>query len=325
MADTQILFLHHLDRNNKHVVNSNFNSFVKCGNDILGIRDEDTQGLHGSCPVTTKGKIPRGPSRWKSTDTVFINYILESKDMLKHKFYMLCEYDCYCECNVDTYCDPYMKFDVCAPHVVTQKKEKDWGWFKGINLSCDLVGLRPSVFLLFSKDAIVAIAEKYVEIWGDIQNSNCEARLGSVASLLGMSIVQFKELSFNVSWGKTKFKRNNKLYHPVKSQFDQSQIIPEPDSNDFSGVWDFGRKNSEKIATLILQTDGTIANYDQYNETYWSSSEGEVVFYSGRGAITSRFHDANSDGRKCRGDYYDGEIDGEKVSIADYHWIRKVI
>jgi hypothetical protein len=323
MADTQVLFLHHIDRNNRQVVESNFNSFLRCGNDILGIRDEDVEGLPGSYPVTLNGKIPRGSRRW-DTDTVLLNYILEEKDRLKHKFYMFCEYDCYCECNLDIYCEPYRKFDVCSPFLVTNKNEGGWGWFENIKLPCEPIGLRPSVFVLFSRDAIVSIAEKYIEVWKDTQKSNSEARLGSVASLLGMKVGQFGDLVFNVSWGKTKFKRSNKLYHPVKTPFDHSQVIPDPESNEFAGVWEFGRKGQEKMAVLILQTDGTIANYDQYNEIYWSSSGKEVVFYSGRGAITSKFQDVNSDGSKCHGDYYDGNIDGEKVEIEGHHWIRRV-
>jgi hypothetical protein len=164
-----------------------------------------------------------------------------------------------------------------------------------------------------------------MEVWSDMQNSNSEARLGSVASLLGMRVGQFKELGFNVSWGRTKFKRNNKLYHPVKEPISQSQFIPDPENQEFAGIWEFGRKNQEKMATLILQTDGTIANYEQYNEVYWSSSGKEVAFYSGRGGVTSKFRDVNLDGSRCSGDYYDGNIDGERISLKDHHWIRRVI
>ena len=320
MADIQVIFLHH---DNGPAAVSNFNSFLKCGNEIVGIRDEDMKGLPGSIPVTTRGRIPRGP-RWASTDSIFLNYILGEKDRLRHSFYMLCEYDCYCECNIDTYCEPYTIFDVCAPHLVTKQNERDWVWFNNIKLPCDPVGLRPAVFLMFSKDAIVAVAEKYREVWGDMKNSNCEARLGSVASLMGMSIGQFKDLSFNVSWGKTKFKRSNKLYHPVKKPFSHDQIIPEPESLEFVGAWEFGRTGQEKMSTLILQTDGTIANSEQYNEKYWSNKGREVTFYSGRGAITSKFKEVCMDGARCHGDYYDGNIDGENISIGRYHWIRRV-
>lgn len=325
MSEIQVLFLHHLNSNNKEVVESNFNSFTRCGNEIIGIRNEDQEGLPGSIPVSLKGKIPRGSSRWSSPDTVFVNYILENKSSLKHRFYMICEYDCYCECNLDIFCEPYMHFDLCAPYVVTVKNEAGWGWFKTIKLPCDPIGLRPSTFILFSKEALVSIAEKYIEIWDHTKDSNGEARLGSVASLLGMRIGQFKNLVFNVSWGRTKFKRNSTLYHPVKTKFDSSQSIPEPHSEEYAGAWEFGRKDKEKMGTLILQTDGTIANYKNYNEVYWSSNDQNINFYSGRGGLTNRFSDVSSDGRKCKGDYCDGQIDGGKILIAGCHWIRRIV
>lgn len=324
MSSIQVLFLHHLDHTNVEVVKSNFNSFLKSGNDIVAIRDEDQDGLPGSYPVSINGLIPRGSRRW-ATDTVLLNYILENKHNLKHNFYMFCEYDCYCECNIETYYESYLNFDICAPHIITQKDEKDWGWFKEINLPCSLIGLRPSVFIVFSKKAILEIAAQYCILWDKIKNSNSEARLGSVASLLGIQIGRFKDLNFNVSWGKTKFKRNNKLYHPVKNKFSSSQIIPEPQTSNFAGIWDMGRINENKFATLILQTDGTIENYKNYNEVYWSSMNNELILYSGRGAVTSKFKNVYTDGEKYYGDYYDGNIDGEKILVPNLHWIKKII
>lgn len=322
MAETLVLFLHHLNENNRSLTESNFSSFSRCGNEILGLHDSDSEGLPGSVAVSVNSKIPRG-NRWTSPDSVFLNYILENKDNLSHKRYMLCEYDCYCECNIDVYCQEYLQFDVCSPHVVTKENDPGWGWFKNIFLDCDPVGFRPATFLLFSKESIVSVAEKYLEVWEAIKNSNCEARLGSISSLLGLKIGSFSGLEYNVSWGPTKFRRNMKLYHPVKTDF-STLLVPKPKTSEYSGAWTFGRLKDQKISTIILERDGTIANYDNYNEVYWSEEDGKITFYSGRGGITSVFLDVNKDGSVCVGDHYDGNISGEAVLIKDYHWISKV-
>lgn len=323
MPETQVLFLHHLDGRNDAVVEANYNSFLNCGNDILGIRDEDVRGLPGSFPVTVSGRIPRGSRRW-ATDTVLLNYVLEQKDSLKHKRYMFCEYDCLCECNLDIYCEEYGEFDICAPYLVTKKSEAGWGWFHSIDLPCEPLGLRPSTFILFSKDALVATAEKYESIWDRIKDSNSEARLGSVANLLGLKVGQFRDLVFNVSWGPTKFDRNGKLYHPVKDIVSGATFIPLHKTSELSGVWEFGRTNGPRLGVLILQTDGTIANYDNYNEVYWREEGDTLSLYSGRGGLTSRFHDVKSDGDICVGDHYDGNLAGEKVILEGHHWVRRV-
>lgn len=315
--------MHHLDGRNDEVVSSNLDSFRKCGNDVLPIHDADGRGLTDSVPVRIDGKIPRG-SRWASTDSVFLNYILENKDHLRHDRYMLCEYDCRCECNLDAYCEPYKHLDVCAPFVVTKNNDPGWGWFKTIEFDCEPVGFRPAVFLLFSRDAIVSVAEKYPEVWSRISKSNCEARMGSVASLLGLKIGQFRDLYYRASWGPARFHRNMSLYHPVKQPVSESTFLPWMETSKFAGVWEFGRAGRPRMGTLILQTDGTISNYDNYNEVYWHESGTTLSIYSGRGGLTSRFENVKSDGSVCHGDHYHGDINEDRLYLKGYHWIRRV-
>ena len=323
MSETQVLFLHHLDGQNDEVVKSNLESFRRCGNEVQPIHDADGRGLPDSVPVRVDGRIPRG-SRWAGTDSVFLNYVLDNPDRLRHDRYMLCEYDCRCECNVDLYCEPYLESDVVAPHVATRENDPGWGWFDSIFLDCPLVGFRPAVFLLFSKDAVVSVAEKYTEVWDRIYGSNCEARLGSVSSLLGLKIGQFKDLYYSASWGPSRFHRNMGLYHPVKRPVSDATFLPAHKISKFSGIWEFGRVGHHKMGTVVLQTDGTIANYENYNEVYWREEGDTISIYSGRGGLTSRFYDVKSDGSLCRGDYFHGDIHEDKLHTEGYHWIRKV-
>lgn len=323
MPSVQVLFLHHLDGKNDRVAESNLESFRRFRNDVVCICDEDSRGLPDSVKVPLNGRLPRG-SRWASPDTVYLNYILENRDNLTHSHYMFCEYDCLCECNLEIQMDRYLSLDIYAPHVVTQDKEPDWGWFKSINMDCPLVGLRPAVFLLFPKDAILRIADKYIETWPLIKDSNCEARLGSVASLLGINIRQFVDVNFNASWGPSRFMRNSGLYHPVKKPVEEGTFLPRSKTCGFAGVWEFGRVGHKKMNTLILQTDGTIQNDPNYNESYWFEKGDEILFYSGRGGLTSRFQGVKKDGSECIGDHYDGNISGESLLSASCHWIRKV-
>jgi hypothetical protein len=323
MPETQVLFLHHLDDHNQRVVESNFESFARHGNDILGIRDEDVRGLPNSCPVSINGKIPRGSRRW-ATDVVLLNYVLDNRDRMTHNYYMFCEYDCYCECNIDSYCEPYREFDVCSPYLVTKKNEGGWGWFNSLNIKCEPIGLRPSTFVLFSKEALIAIAEKYVDLWGLMCDSNSEARLGSVASLIGLKIGQFKDLHFRASWGPARFQRNMTLYHPVKHLVSDKTFLPPMETLNFAGAWEFGRYGEPKMGTLVLQADGTISGYDNYNEAYWHESGDTISIYSGRGGLTSRFKNVVVDGGVCIGDYYHGDIHEEKMHTERCHWIRRI-
>jgi hypothetical protein len=323
MPETQVLFLHHIDGRNDEVVSANLDSFRKCGNEVQPIHDADVRGLPNSIPVRVDGKIPRG-SRWAGTDSVFLNYVLDNRDRLRHERYILCEYDCHCECNVNLYCEPYRHLDVCAPFVVTKKNDPGWGWFQSLNLDCELVGFRPAVFLLFSREAILSVAEKYVEVWNRISGSNCEARLGSVASLLGLKIGQFKDLHFRASWGPTRFQRNMSLYHPVKIPVSENTFLPHSETTNFAGVWEFGRSGSPRMGILVFQTDGTILNHYNYNESYWHESGDTISIYSGRGGLTSRFKNVVGDGRVCVGDYYHGDIHEEKMHTEGHHWIRRI-
>lgn len=324
MSSIQVLFLHHLDGKNDRVAESNIESFRRFGNDVVGICDEDSRGLPGSVKVPLNGRLPRGP-RWASADTVYLNYLLDNRESLTHSHYMFCEYDCLCECNLDIQMDRYLSSDVCAPHVVTQGREPEWGWFKSMNIDCPLIGLRPAVFLLFSKESILRIADTYTEIWPLIKDSNCEARLGSVAALLGMNICQFVDVNFNASWGPARFMRNSGLYHPVKEPIKERTFLPRSKNCKFAGVWEFGRVGREKMNTLILQTDGTIQNNPDYNESYWFEEGDDISFYSGRGGLTSKFSGVKKDGSECVGDYYDGNISGESLLSASHHWIRRVL
>lgn len=321
MSETQVLFLHHLDGRNDETARTNLESFIRRGNDALPIYDADSRGIPGSTPVRVDGKIPRG-SRWTGTDSVFLNYILDNREKLRHDRYMLCEYDCYCECNLDLYCRPYLHLDICAPFIVTKDNEPGWGWFNSVRLDCNKVGLRPAVFLLFSKEAIISTAEKYLEVWDKISGSNCEARLGTVASLLNLKIGQFRNLYYSASWGPSKFHRNMGLYHPVKQPVSDATFLPHHKTSKLSGVWEFGRAGLPKMGTLTLQTDGTISGYDNYNEVYWREDGDTVSFYSGRGGLTSRFHNVANDGSICHGDHFHGDINEERLHTKGHHWIR---
>lgn len=327
----QILFLHDITKNNKEVTLQNYNSFKKYNVDIQPIHDEDLQGLPDSFPVPLKSFIPRGSRRW-STETVLLNYILINKDNLNHDYYMFCEWDCYCNCDLNKFIEPYYQYDITAPHIVDIENESRWQWFQGISyiqheaLKNKKLGFRPSVFLLFKKESIVTLALAYQKLWNFFSELNSEARLGTISNFLNFSIGRFENTQNGIAWYESVFRKNCPLLHPVKNILTSDYFLEEPsDPDELVGDWNFARnknKRYEKISMLKLNPDGTISAYDHFNEKYWNIIDNNLVIYNGKGGITTVFKKVRQD--LFIGNYYNGGIlKRSRLISMNYHVLFK--
>lgn len=328
-SDVTTLFLHNLSSENSEVVIQNFNSFKKYGNTVIPIKDEDSEGLQDSVSVPVNSFIPRKPKgygRWTSPDVVYINYILQNKDNLTSKYYMLAEYDCYCESNLGLLFDDYKENDVVVPRFFDFKESPNWQWFDGVRGKIEekfLTGFIPGTFILFSKEAIVKVAEKYKELWPLLESTNVEARLGIVSRILNLKIKVYENFNANVNWFPIHFKKNRSIYHPVKTIVNNNFFIKNPSSlSENYGLWEFGRFNNEKekICNLYLQKDGFINHQFHDNEFYWGEDGKNILFYNSRGNITTIFN--NKDDNIYIGDYYNGELEPSLIK-EKYHWLKR--
>lgn len=327
-SDIQVLFLHNITESNASVVNQNYSSFQRCGNSIIGIKDEDALGLTNAIPVPINNHLPRGANRWASPDVVYMNYILNHQQNLTHKYYMLCEYDCYCEGNLDVLFEKYKKYDVVAPRITYFNHNPDWQWFEPLKNKIPkefLIGFMPATFILFNKESIIRVAEKYKEHWQDLEKSNVEARLGVISKMLNLNIASCEEFACNINWFPIHFRKNYSIYHPVKDIIDSSFFVKKPEnSTKNSGRWEFGRFKEEKlqkICDLYLQRDGVISEAFHDNETYWGEDKNHLYFYNSRGNITTIFN--INPYNFYTGHYYDGEYI-PKINNKNYHWLRRV-
>lgn len=329
-SDITTLFLHNLTSENSEVVIQNFNSFKKHGNLIIPIKDEDSEGLKDSIAIPVNSFIPRKPKthRWPSPDVVYINYILHNKDNLTSKYYMLSEYDCYCESNLDLLFNEYRGNDVVVPRFFNFEENPNWQWFQPVKNKIEkkfLTGFIPGTFILFSREAIIRVAEKYKELWFLLEDTNVEARLGIVSRILNLKIKVYESFNSNIDWFPIHFRKNRSIYHPVKNIVNNSLFMksPEIDTKNY-GFWEFGRfdhdHNTEKICNLYLQKDGIINHKFHSNETYWGEEGNNIFFYNSRGNITTIFNSQNND--LYIGDYYDGEYNPQ-LKKEKYHWIKK--
>lgn len=321
----QVLFLHHnVTSKNKDVMMQNFNSFKKNNTDIVGIYDSDLKGLENAIPIPLNSSIPRGDRRW-SPENVILNYALINYKNLNHSHYMFCEYDCYTECNINELCEPYKDYDIVVPSIVTYEKEPDWQWFENLKSIEDknlLIGFRPSVFILFKKEALIKLAVEYQQNWESVKNLNSESRLGFLSKKLGFNISQFKDLEVNVSWFEINFLKNNKIYHPVKKQINEYQFIEfikiNPNSNKI-GKWYFGRTEENiPLGIVCLNDNNYITEYINFNERFWEENgNDELLFYNGYGELTTKFK--KSENNLYLGDYYyKNQIEKNK------HFLRKI-
>lgn len=323
----QVLFLHNLNDANKEITLQNYNSFRNNNIDIQPIHDEDLEGLTDSFPVPLKSHIPRGSRRW-STETVLFNYILLNQDNLIHDYYMFCEWDCYCNCDLNKFIQPYYDYDVCAPHIVFFEKEPNWQWFDGF--PCNIknkkkkIGFRPSVFILFKKESIIYLAKAYKKLWNFFNKINSESRIATISNLLDFKIGEYKNISNNVEWFECIFKKDSEIIHPVKHLISDKYFIPLPYENTlFSGKWNFSRLNeTSRIGNLVLNKDGTISGYDNFNEKFWSESDDTLTFYNWSGGITTIFLKDKSNPNALVGNFYNGAIFNElKLINKNYHII----
>lgn len=328
--NVQVLFLHNLTPENEEATVQNFESFKKHGTDIIGICDSDQQGLEDAIYIPVESFIPRGERRWPNPDIPIINYILKNYKNLNHSHYMLCEYDCYTECNINKLCEPYKDYDIVAPHILKYEDEKDWQWFKPITNQVHrdkLIGFRPSVFILFKKETLLKIALIYYKFWEKIQNLNSEVRLGVISKYCNFKIAEFKDVRININWFETKFTKNNKIYHPVKRALTNEMFFESPQININStkiGKWHFGKLGDKDFYGIVyLNSDGTISNYDHFNEKFWKEEDDKLLFYNARGGITTIFNKFNEN--IYHGDHYNGELfENFKLIKKSAHILIKV-
>lgn len=318
-ATLQVLFLHNIDNYNEKVTLQNYNSFKEKNIDIQPIHDKDLKGLPDSFGVPLKSHIPRGSRRW-STETVLLNYILINKENLNHDYYMFCEWDCYCNCDLNKFIEPYINYDVVVPYIVNIKHEPGWMWFRDLSfikkqgLSNKKIGFRPSVFILFKKESIILLAEAYKKLWNLFKNLNSESRLGTICNLLNFKIGEYKNLGNSVAWFESVFRKESEIMHPVKMIISDDLYLKEPPvDSEFNGEWNFGslktsNKISEVYGKIVLKPNGTIGgSYDNFNEKYWNIIDNNLLFYNGKGGITTIYNKKIKNGIFV-GDYYDGEI-----------------
>ena len=314
----QVLFLHNITGNNKEITLQNFNSFKNHNVDIQPIHDADLMGLPESFPVPLKSFIPRGSRRW-STETVLLNYILINKNNLKHDYYMFCEWDCYCNCDLNKFIEPYFEYDVVAPHIVNASHEPGWMWFKGLSflkkqkLISKKIGFRPSVFILFNQKSIILLAEAYKKLWNLFSSLNSESRLGTICNFLNFNITEYKNLGNSIAWFESIFEKDSQIMHPVKVIINDDLYIKKPPlKNNFDGEWYFGAlhptgKINKIYGTLNLHVNGKITGYNNFNEKYWNIKDNRLFIYNGKGGITTIFRKKIKENIYI-GDYYNGEI-----------------
>lgn len=330
--NVQVLFLHNITPNNKEVTIQNFNSFVNNNTDILGLHDDDQEGLEGAIKVTKNGNyIPRGNVRW-CPDNVFLNYILSNKDNLNHSHYMLCEYDCYTECNINELCNQYSHYDIVAPVTLRYSEDPNWTWWNLDNSKIidkeKLIGFRPSVFILVKKEALIKIAEFYTDFWSDLKNTNSEARLGIVSKLLDLSVGNFDpEIAVNSSWYTINFLKSNKLYHPVKELFSSMKFISlnlECENSELLNTkWSFGQTaGKRKLGTLYFGSKGAIGGYNNFNEKFWEEKNDNLYIYNAHEKLTTLF--TRVDEFNFIGGYYDYKPSNEVKFYPNVHFLKKI-
>jgi hypothetical protein len=321
--NVQVLFLHNLTPQNQEVTIQNFNSFKEKSTDILGVCDEDQKGLKNSFYIPLNSYLPRSNYRWPHPDVPIINYILINKDKLTHSHYMICEYDCFTDCNINELCEPYKNHDVTVPNIVTYEKEPSWQWFQNLKHIEDkklLIGFRPSVFILFKKEALIKLAEEYKQNWENIQNLNVESRLGFLSKKIGLDVKEFKDLKININWFEINFIKNNKIYHPIKKPINQCKFIEFGVVNSNCnkiGKWSFGRvKDRQTLGTICLNPDNSITEYENFNEKFWEEKNNELLFYNGFGKLTTQFTKVQDN--IYIGDYYHNKIE------KNYHFLIRI-
>lgn len=323
--NVQVLFLHNLTPQNEAITIQNFNSFKENNNDIISICDEDQKGLNNALYIPLNSYIPRSNhNRWPHPDIPIMNYVLINKDNLVHSHYMICEYDCYTECNINELCEPYKDYDVVVPNIVTYQKEPFWQWFQSLKNIEDknlLIGFRPAVFILFKKEALIKLAEEYQKNWKEIHNLNVESRLGFLSQKIKLNITEFKDLKINIDWFEINFIKNNKIYHPVKKLIDQIKFIKfnkiNPNS-DKIGKWIFGRIEKRQIlGTIFLNHDNSIMEYENFNEKFWEEKNDELLFYNGLGKLTTQF-------KKIQDNIYIGDYYSNNNKKETYHFLMRI-
>ena len=320
--NVQVLFLHNLTPQNEAVTIQNFNSFQYHGTNILGICDEDQRGLNNSFYVPLKSYIPRGSRRW-NPERVILNYVLINRDKLFHSHYMFCEYDCYTECNINELCEPYKNYDVVAPNIITYEKDPNWQWFKDLQNIEDknlLIGFRPSVFILFKKEALIKLAIEYQQSLDLIKNLNSEVCLGFLSKKTELDIKEFENLKINIDWHEINFLKNNKVYHPIKKPIDQIKFINFEKTQWHSnkiGKWVFGRiKEKQVLGIICLNDDNSVTGYENFNEKFWEEKNDELLIYNGFGKLTTQF-------KKVQDNIYFGDYYHNKIE-ENYHFLIRI-
>lgn len=173
--------------------------------------------------ITIMNEIKDPKLAWLSTDIGMFEWYAKHSSQHRSKRYLLVEWDCWCNCDLQQYYQKVWDCDVVGPSVRYPGRDY-WTWFRSIpKLPEDVrqfaTGIVPFTGILLSDNAMKRIAAEILK--PEYTELNSELRLATLAAFLGMEPVVNPVSNRSLTW----IELNEfdpviqGLYHPVKKIF----------------------------------------------------------------------------------------------------------
>jgi hypothetical protein len=157
---------------------------------------------------------------WLSTDLSIFDWYLKNITV-RAKRYLIVEWDCWCDCKIESYFERVWDCDLVVPSVKYPERD-DWFWFTTIKKIPEkarkfAVGVTPLCGILISDRAMKPIAEESVK--PEYSGLNSELRLGTVATMFDFDPIVNPVYTRSIGWRSVSYfdKKYAGLHHPRKT------------------------------------------------------------------------------------------------------------
>ena len=239
-----VLFLYHkcddLTRFHLEILRkANPNAFV------LPLTDDVQELLPGSVDVARLPRFCDDAQKWRGIDATLYRWF--ENRTFNARLYLLAEYDCFCDVNLEEYYSEVMDADVAGVDFFTRQTNPQWKWFRNDEANklpgedkLYAAGIVPFTCTMFSHAALEIIVANVYK--ADIF---CEMRLGTIVNKLGLKFQRLPRVKRGtLCWHEYPWQINRPgFFHSVKS-LDHNRGKRRQPGNIAARVYDFLRSST---------------------------------------------------------------------------------
>ena len=186
---------------------------------VVPLTDSVPELLPGSIDVSLFPSLFSDAPKWRSIDATIYRWFRNRK--VNARRYLIIEYDCLCNVDLNNYYAEVMSADVAGIDLFTRADNPGWKWFRDEEVNklpyedrTFAAGIVPFTCTIFSHEALENIVENVYR-----QDVFCELRLGTIIRKLGLRFQRLQLLMRStICWHTYPWKTSRPgLFHSIKT------------------------------------------------------------------------------------------------------------